>query len=129
MTTTINHNGCSICEPGRGKYTKCVLGAFRGNIYYQYDYRHTDGELFSTLRPTLDGCREERDEWLQAKNAKRLLPSTLQKMEAGKRLTKHDMGYQIAKTDPYHVMAISWDYFTRAEIVTTFNRIFGTEIR
>ena len=25
--------------------------------YVQYDYRHTDGELFSCVRPTLDACR------------------------------------------------------------------------
>ena len=45
-TNSINSNGCSVCEKGKEKYIKCVLGAFLGKIYYQYDYRHTDGELF-----------------------------------------------------------------------------------
>jgi hypothetical protein len=37
--------------------------------YLQYDYRHTDGELFSCVKPTLDACRAARDEWLEAKEA------------------------------------------------------------
>ena len=44
---SLNKNGVSITQtPGEEKYVKCCLGAFRGQIYYQYDYRHTDGELF-----------------------------------------------------------------------------------
>lgn len=35
--------------------------------YVQYDYRHTDGELFSYVRPTLDACRAARDAWLAGK--------------------------------------------------------------
>lgn len=35
--------------------------------YVQYDYRHTDGELFSCVRPTLDACRAARDAWLAGK--------------------------------------------------------------
>jgi len=31
----------------------------------QYDYRHTDGELFSCVKPTLEACREARDRWLK----------------------------------------------------------------
>ena len=33
------------------------------NPYYQYDYRHTDGELFSCVKPTLEACRQARDAW------------------------------------------------------------------
>ncbi|WP_443608078.1 DUF3873 family protein [Alistipes putredinis] len=36
----------------------------------QYDYRHTDGELFSCVKPTLDECRAARDKWLTAKERK-----------------------------------------------------------
>jgi len=128
QANSINHNGCSVCKAGQEKYTKCVLGAFLGTIYYQYDYRHTDGELFSTLKETLDECRAERDKWIQGKNRKRLHPNILQKMQEGKRLTKCDMAYQIGNVKPYHSVAISWNFFTREEIVSTFNRIFGTEI-
>ena len=72
MNTTensINQNGCSVCEKGQEKYIKCVLGAFLGKIYYQYDYRHTDGELFSTLKETLGACRAERDKWLNKRQS------------------------------------------------------------
>lgn len=51
---SLNKNGVSITQtPGDEKFVKCCLGAFRGQIYYQYDYRHTDGELFSTVAKTL----------------------------------------------------------------------------
>lgn len=128
-TNSINQNSCSVCRSGEEKYTKCVLGASWGRVYYQYDYRHTDGELFSTLKETLDICRAERDKWLQTKNFKRLLPSIQQKIQDNKRLTKEDMAYQIGKIDPYHSIAISWNYFKREEIVSAFNHLFGTEIQ
>lgn len=32
-----------------------------------YDYRHTDGELFSCVKSTLELCRAARDEWLAKK--------------------------------------------------------------
>ena len=65
-TKKLTENGISTTKGlGEEKYIKCCLGAFRGKIYYQYDYRHLNGELFSTLRPTLEQCRKERDEWLK----------------------------------------------------------------
>jgi hypothetical protein len=38
--------------------------------YIQYDYRHTDGELFSCVKPTLEDCRTDRDMWLCQKRNK-----------------------------------------------------------
>jgi hypothetical protein len=35
----------------------------------QYDYRHTNGELFSCVKRTLNACRADRDRWL-AKRSK-----------------------------------------------------------
>ena len=35
----------------------------------QYDYRHTDGELFSCVGPSLEAARAKRDEWLARKSA------------------------------------------------------------
>ena len=65
---SLNKNGVSITQtPGEEKFVKCHLGAFRGQIYFQYDYRHTDGELFSTLAKTLDECRRQRDKWIEKK--------------------------------------------------------------
>ena len=33
--------------------------------YYQYDYRHTNGQLFSCIRRTLKACIFARDEWIK----------------------------------------------------------------
>ncbi len=66
-TNSINHNGCSVCEQGQENYTTFIAGAFRGTEYFQYDYRHTDGELFSTVAKSLGECRKRRDEWLSEK--------------------------------------------------------------
>ena len=52
---------------GEEKFVKCCCAAFRGQIYFQYDYRHTDGELFSTVAKTLDECRRRRDGWIEKK--------------------------------------------------------------
>jgi hypothetical protein len=126
---SINKNGCSVCEKGEEKYTRCVLGAFRGKFYYQYDYRcPKDGELFSTLKETLDECRAERDKWLQQKRFNKLFPATLKQIQENKRLTKSDMGFQIGHIDPYHVASIYWDTLKRDELVEMFNKMFGTGI-
>lgn len=67
---SLNKNGVSTCtELGQEKYVYFNLTPRprkRGR-YCQYDYRHTDGELFSTVAPTLEICRERRDEWLKQK--------------------------------------------------------------
>ena len=61
---SLNKNGVStVQEPGQEKYVTCIAGAFRRTEYFQYDYRHTDGELFSTVAKTLEECRKRRDEW------------------------------------------------------------------
>jgi hypothetical protein len=65
---SINQNGCSVCRAGEENYTTFRPVCRYGAIFYQYDYRHTDGELFSTVAPTLEACREKRDKWLQKKN-------------------------------------------------------------
>jgi hypothetical protein len=36
----------------------------------EYQYRHTDGELFACVRATLDDCRKARDRWQAAKALK-----------------------------------------------------------
>ena len=49
-TRTLTENGISVTKGfGEEKYLKCCLGAFRGTVYYQYDYRHLNGELFFNL--------------------------------------------------------------------------------
>ena len=49
-TKKLTENGISTTKGlGEEKYIKCCLGAFRGKIYYQYDYRHLNGELLSLI--------------------------------------------------------------------------------
>jgi hypothetical protein len=125
---SINQNGCSVCRRGEEKYTTFCPAHRPNAVFYQYDYRYQkDGELFSCVAPTLEACREKRDKWIQAKNYKRLSPDTLKRIGEGKRLKKSEMAYQIGHVEPLHVVAISWDFFKREEIVSTFNRMFGTE--
>lgn len=55
-------NSVSVCATGQENYER--FEAKRGKWYYQYDYRHTDGELFSVVLPTLEQCRQKRDKWV-----------------------------------------------------------------
>ena len=66
-TNSINNKGCSVREQGKENYATFIAGAFRGTEYYQYDYRHTDGKLFSTVAKSLEKCRKRRNEWLSKK--------------------------------------------------------------
>lgn len=63
-------NGVSTCtEAGTEKHERFQLGiGRRKRTFVHYDYRHTDGELFSCVKPTSDECRAERDKWLTAKH-------------------------------------------------------------
>lgn len=65
---SLNKNGVSTTQKlGQEQYVTDIAGAFRGKKYYQYDYRHLDGELFSTIAETLEECRKRRDEWITKK--------------------------------------------------------------
>jgi hypothetical protein len=67
-TNSINKNGCSVCEQGQENYTTFRSSHRLKQTFYQYDYRHTDGELFSTVAPTLKECRTRRNEWIAKKS-------------------------------------------------------------
>lgn len=70
--STITVNGISVCPAGEERYVYFNLTPRPRpkNRYCQYDYRNTDGELFSTVAPTLEKCREKRDIWLANKQSK-----------------------------------------------------------
>ena len=62
-------NGCSTCPAGRENYefyTQKIMG--KRTKLVQYDYRHTDGELFSCVAKSLDDARSRRDAWLDKKD-------------------------------------------------------------
>ena len=127
---SISHNGCSVCAAGKENYTTFRPAHRPKDVFYQYDYRHKeDGELFSTVAPTLQICRNKRDKWIQAKHYKKMYPTILKKIQDGERLTRSDMAYQISRIEPLHSCAVSWDFFDRDEMVSTFNKMFGTEIQ
>ena len=64
---SLNRNGVSITQaPGEEKFVKYRLVAFTGRTFYQYDYRHTDGELFSTVLKRSE-CRHRRNKWIEKK--------------------------------------------------------------
>ena len=69
MATRMTANGVSTnTTPGTEQYEVFYTGyRSRRKKHYQYDYRHTDGELFSCVAPTLKECRQRRDEWLNKK--------------------------------------------------------------
>ena len=70
MTTRMTINGVSTCQTaGTEKYESFHMSIGRKRrTFVQYDYRHTDGELFSCVKPTLDECRRLRDGWLNRKD-------------------------------------------------------------
>ena len=63
-TNSINNIKCSFGEQPKEHYATFIAGAFRGTQYYQYEYQHTDGELFLTRAKSLEECRLKRDRWL-----------------------------------------------------------------
>jgi hypothetical protein len=66
QVNSINHNGCSVCRRGEENYTTFRPAHCKNRVFYQYDYRHTDGKLFSTVAHTLEQCKDRRDKWLNA---------------------------------------------------------------
>ena len=58
-------------EKGQEDYQEFYSRVTKKNLV-QYDYRHTDGELFSTVKKSLDECRTARDKWLESKRKKEL---------------------------------------------------------
>ncbi len=48
---------------GQEQYTAYISNISR-NTEVQYDYRHTNGELFSCVKPTLIDCRQAKDNWI-----------------------------------------------------------------
>ena len=62
-----DQNGCSTCPIGQEQYES--FNTPKG-IKIQYDYRHTDGELFSCVAGSLGQAREKKDVWLHSKKVR-----------------------------------------------------------
>ena len=128
QVNTINQNGCSVCEKGKENFTVFSPAHRPANLYYQYDFRYMDGELFSTVAPTLEHCRAKRDKWLQKKNYQRLSPLIMKKIQDNKKLHDNEMVSQISIIKPRFGVMDDWYVFSHEEIASTFNQIFGTAI-
>lgn len=61
-------NGCSTCQPGQEKWEEFGSLITR-KTEVQYEYRTPAGELFTTVKPTLELCRQARDRWAEGKAA------------------------------------------------------------
>jgi hypothetical protein len=71
MATEMTINGVGTCtQLGTEKYENFYIGRRPRKAMIQYDSRHTDGELFSTVAPALEQCREKRNLWLNKKESK-----------------------------------------------------------
>ena len=69
MKTEMTVNGVSVCPTAeeRHEYFTLTFSPRRKKRLCQYDYRDADGELFSCVAPTLEECRQLRDEWIKGK--------------------------------------------------------------
>jgi len=57
-----DNNGCSTCPKGEERYERnSYFRRGRTETYYEYDYRHTSGALFTCVKPSLEECRAARD--------------------------------------------------------------------
>lgn len=70
----MTENGISTTTaPGQEQYERFALPKRPGKLTtyrIQYDYRHTDGELFSCVATDLGSARIKRDDWLARKEEK-----------------------------------------------------------
>lgn len=60
-----DHNGCSTCAPMEEQWEAFFVrgGTKSGKKMIQYQYRFSDGALFSCVQTTLERCRAARDQW------------------------------------------------------------------
>lgn len=59
----------NLTEKGTENYTTFSPPHRKNLTFFQYDYRHTNGVLFSCVAPTLDKCRVKRDKWIETQNS------------------------------------------------------------
>lgn len=62
MKTDIN--GCSTTQAGKEQFEEYE---HRGQTFFQYDYRHPNGDLFSCVAKSVIEAQAKRDLWMEAK--------------------------------------------------------------
>lgn len=62
-------NSFSTCPAGQEQHEEFAWPSEHPRrTSIQYDYRAPSGELFSTVAPTLEICRQRRDAWARKKD-------------------------------------------------------------
>ena len=61
--------GCSTCPKGQENY-EFYYSSISKREYVQYDYRHTNGQLFSCCSRSLEKARDLKDKWLAKKEGR-----------------------------------------------------------
>lgn len=73
MSHMSDEHGCSKCKPGEERFERFPIGSplkpGARELRVQYEYRTLDGALFSTVAPTLETARRDRDRWLGKETA------------------------------------------------------------
>jgi hypothetical protein len=59
--------GHSTCPVGKESF-ETFYSSFKKRDLVQYDYRHSDGELFTTVALNVESARSKRDQWLENKS-------------------------------------------------------------
>jgi hypothetical protein len=59
--------GCSTCPLGKESF-ETFYSSFKKRNLVQYDYRHSDGDLFTTIALDVESARGKRDQWLKNKS-------------------------------------------------------------
>jgi hypothetical protein len=62
--------GCSTCPVGQEQWEEYHYSYPKEAKGIQYDYRYTDGELFTTIAKDLETARKRKSDWLVAKLVK-----------------------------------------------------------
>lgn len=64
-----DRQGCSTCRPGQELYE--TYRSQTGKVLVQYEFRDVDGELFTTIAPTLEEAQACCRRHLQEKETRR----------------------------------------------------------
>ncbi len=69
-------NGCSATAAGHEQWEE-FYSSIAGGMRVQYDYRTSQGKLFSCVAKSLEAARTRRDAWLIKQSAQQLAPDSL----------------------------------------------------
>jgi hypothetical protein len=62
-------NSPNFLEIGKEQFEK-YYSRISKKYFFQYDYRHLDGELFSCVANDIEEARKKRNEWIDKRRVK-----------------------------------------------------------